>query len=138
MYGLRSRGSDPARDSPDPTPWSRKPPGGLPLGINIETEPQCWLDLQARNGVARVAIRGELDIATTPSLVDRVVHLERTDVVAIVLDLREVTFLDGSAVHAFLTAREHARQNGHRFFLVGVNRTAQRIFELSDTQYPLG
>jgi len=98
---------------------------------------QCSVDVQVRNGVALVAVGGELDMATTPDLVDRLTHLERTDVESILLDLREVTFLDSSAIHAFLTAHHHAQENGHRFILVGANARAQRVFELTGAEFLL-
>lgn len=98
---------------------------------------QCSVDVDVRKGVAHVAVVGELDMATTPLLLDRLTHLERTDVDSILLDLREVTFLDCSAIHAFLTARDHAQQNGHRFILVGANALAQRVIELTGTQFLL-
>ena len=100
-------------------------------------EQQCSVDVQVRNGVALVAVGGELDMATTSDLVDRLIHPERTDVGAILLDLRAVTFLDCSAIHAFLDAHDHARQNGHRFSLIGVNALAQRIMGLTGTQFLL-
>lgn len=100
-------------------------------------EQQSSVDVQIRNGVALVAVKGELDIATTPVLVDRLTHLERTDVRSILVDLREVTFLDCSAINAFLTAHHHAQQNGHRFILVGANALAQRIIGLTGTQFLL-
>ena len=103
----------------------------------IMLKQRCSVDVHVRNGVARVAVLGELDPATTPVLVDRLTHLERTDVEAILVDLRETTFLDSSAIHAFLTAHDHAEQNGHRFILVGGNARAQRVFGLTSTEYLL-
>ena len=98
---------------------------------------QCSVDVRIRNGVALVVVLGELDLATTPLLVDRLTHLERTDVEAIMVDLRETTFLDCSAIHAFLNAHHHAQENGHRFILVGANAIAQRIIGLTGTQFLL-
>ena len=98
---------------------------------------QCSVDVRVRSGVALVAVAGELDIATTPLLLDRLRHLERTDVETIMLDLREVTFLDCSAIHAFLTAHHHAQQNGPRLILTGANAQAQRVIELTGTQFLL-
>ncbi|HVF07176.1 MAG TPA: STAS domain-containing protein [Actinomycetota bacterium] len=100
-------------------------------------EQQCSVDVHVRNGVALVVVGGELDMATSPVLVDRLTHLERTDVESILVDLRAVTFLDCSAIHAFLTAHDHARQNGHRFILVGATALAQRIIDLTGTRFLL-
>lgn len=99
---------------------------------------RCSVNVHVRNGVALVAVGGELDMATTPALVDRLTHLERTDLESILLDLREVTFLDSSAIHAFVTSHDHAQQNGHRFILVGASASARRLFELTGTVRLLG
>lgn len=100
-------------------------------------EQQCSVDVLVRNGVARAAVVGELDLATTPDLQDRLTHLERTDVEAIMVVLHETTFLDCSAINAFLTAHHHAQENGHRFTLVGANAIAERIIVLTGTKFLL-
>jgi anti-anti-sigma factor len=74
---------------------------------------------ESRNGVASIALSGELDVATVPILEDHLALLKGDGVVAIMLDLRDVTFLDCSALRAFLAARERATTNGHRLTLVG-------------------
>ena len=63
---------------------------------------QCSVDVQVLSGVALVSVLGELDLATTPLLQDRLRHLERTDVETIMLDLHEATFLDCSAIMSSL------------------------------------
>ena len=98
---------------------------------------QCSVDVHVRNVVARVTVGGELDMATTPLLVDRLTHLERTDIEAVIVDLRDLTFLDCSALHAFLTARAHAEQNGHLLILIGARTSARRLFELTGTEFLL-
>lgn len=100
-------------------------------------EPQFATSIESRNGVARVALSGELDLATVPMLRGHLAHLEREDVVAIVLDLRDLTFLDCSGLHAFLTAREHAEANQHRLILVGASARTRRLFELTGTEFLL-
>lgn len=100
-------------------------------------QPQFTTSIESRNGVARVALSGELDLATVPMLRGHLAHLEREDVVAIVLDLRDLTFLDCSGLHAFLIAREHAVANEHRLILVGTSARTRRLFELTGTEFLL-
>ena len=89
---------------------------------------------EARNGVARIALSGELDMATVPSLLEPRTRFEQNGVTAIMLDLREVTFLDMSGLNALLRARDRASTNGHRLVLVGASRPARRLLELTGTQ----
>ena len=57
--------------------------------------------------------------------------------VAIMLDLRELTFLDCSTLHAFLAARHRANTNGHRLVLVGASSHARLLFSLTETEFLL-
>jgi anti-anti-sigma factor len=98
--------------------------------------PQLIARVESRNGVARIALEGELDIATVPVLED---HLARSEdgLVDIMLDLRDLTFVDCSGLHIFLAATERSQANGHRFILVGASPAARRLFELTGTQHLL-
>jgi anti-sigma B factor antagonist len=93
--------------------------------------------IESRNGVARVALEGELDVATVPSLSDHLARFEADGVVGIMLDLRDLTFVDCAGLRIFLAARERSKANGHRFILVGASPGARRLFELTGTQFLL-
>lgn len=56
-----------------------------------------------------VTVRGDLDLATSRMLVDHVVALGAGDVV---LDLREVEFIDASGLGALVAVRRHLRGLG--------------------------
>lgn len=100
-------------------------------------EPLFTTRTESRNRVANVALVGELDMAAVPILEEDLAPVEGDGVVAIVLDLRELTFLDGSAVHALLAAKQRAKANGHRVVVVGADQTSRRLFELTNTQFLL-
>ena len=53
------------------------------------------------------------------------------------LDLRDLTSLDCSGLHACLTAREHAVANQDRLILVGTSARTRRLFELTRTEFQL-
>ena len=92
---------------------------------------------QTADGVARIAVSGELDLATAPVLYDQIVSAEAPGVTDITLDLQDMTFLDGSGLRALLAARSRADANGHRLLLVGATAPALRLFELTGTRYLL-
>lgn len=96
---------------------------------------QLTVSIESRNGVANVALSGELDLATVPILKEHLAHLEREDVIAIVIDLRDLAFLDCSGLRAFLAGRDHARANGHRFVMVGAGSSTRRLLALTGTEY---
>jgi anti-anti-sigma factor len=62
---------------------------------------------------------------------------ESNGVSAIMLDLRELTFIDSVALHSLVRARQRAKANGQRLILVGARPTARRLFELTCTEYLL-
>lgn len=87
-----------------------------------------------RNGVARLALRGELDIATAPKLHEHLMLVEQDGVRAVLLDVRDLTFVDCTGLHTFLKARSRAADNGHRIALVGANEQLTRILYVTATQ----
>jgi anti-sigma B factor antagonist len=93
--------------------------------------------VESGEGSARIALAGELDMQTVPVLEDHLAQVEAGEVAEITLDLRDVTFLDSTAVHAFIAARDGAKEHGRRLILVGVGPPARRLLELTDTQYLL-
>jgi anti-anti-sigma factor len=89
---------------------------------------------ESRNGIARIALAGELDVATVGVMNEGMAAFEDDGVSAIMLDLRELTFIDSSGLLAFLQARTRAKANGHRFLLVGASPAARRLFALTRTE----
>jgi anti-sigma B factor antagonist len=80
-----------------------------------------------------VHLAGELDIATTPHL-DRALRDEPAlQAPLVVLDLREVAFVDSSAVHTIVDAAVRARQGGNRLLLLGGSPDVDRVFTLTGT-----
>jgi anti-anti-sigma factor len=98
---------------------------------------QFTTHLEARNGVVKIALRGELDVATVPILRDHLLQVDSDGAGGIMLDLRDLTFLDSSGLQALLKARDHAERHGHRLFLIGVSSSMRRLFEITRTEFLL-
>jgi anti-anti-sigma factor len=81
-----------------------------------------------------VALRGELDLATVPSLEDHLWSLEGEGVKAIILDLRDLTFIDSTGLRALLVAWDHAANNGHRLAIVGASDDARKLLAVTGTE----
>ena len=84
-----------------------------------------------RNNVTRVALRGQLDMATVPEFTKVMTACEREPSSTIMVDLRNVTFMDSTGLHAFLQARDRARGNGHQLRFVGASSSVRRVFEVT-------
>jgi anti-anti-sigma factor len=87
--------------------------------------PQFTTHLDSRNGVASLALVGELDLATVSMVEEHLALLEDDGVDAIMLDLRDLTFLDCTALQALLAARDRANKNGHRLAFVEASSCAR-------------
>ena len=87
-----------------------------------------------RNGdeVAVVAV-GELDLASADSLGDQFREVGAAGAVRIVLDLRQVVFIDSTGLRMLLSLRNDAKRNEHGLTLVPPTPAARRIFEITGT-----
>jgi anti-sigma B factor antagonist len=63
-------------------------------------------------GDARVVVRGELDMATSPQLTSAIESVASSAAQRVVVDLLEVTFLDSSGVSALCLARTKLGSEG--------------------------
>src|ERR1044072_4237122 len=108
------------RASPTKTPERGRGPAGLPTSRHCERWrsmgppelPGFTVRTDIRNGVARLALVGELDPHFVPHLK---VHLDRfvgDGISAAMLDLRELTFLESSGLQLLLRAAADARPDG--------------------------
>src|SRR5215203_4349707 len=89
--------------------------------------------VRGRDEVAVVPV-GELDLATADELGREVRQVKAAGVAHIVLDLREVDFIDSTGLRMLLSLRNDAKCNGHRLTLRRPAAAGRRIFELTGTR----
>ncbi len=82
-------------------------------------------------GAIRIALRGELDLAHAYTFDEELRRVEAARPACVVLDLRELRFLDSCGLARLLAARRRARKLGHRLLLVRGPKAIQRLFALS-------
>lgn len=93
--------------------------------------------IDARNGVTSIDLTGELDMATVPMLNDKLTAVEQDGSKAIVLDLRDLRFIDSSGLHELVEAYRRSETNGHRLMLVGANLSTRRLCQITGTEFLL-
>ena len=81
---------------------------------------------------AWVHVAGDLDIATSPQLV-RTLREALSQARLVVLDLRELAFMDSAGVHAIVDASTRARQAGRQLVLLRGPAHVDRLFALTGT-----
>jgi anti-sigma B factor antagonist len=80
---------------------------------------------------AVVTVRGEIDVASAPELRTHLHELCTDDARSVTVDLREVTFLDSSALGVLVGALRRCRENETEFRLVITSPRLLKIFEIT-------
>jgi anti-anti-sigma factor len=78
-----------------------------------------------------IALIGELDLDGAPRLEDELLRVEATDASSIVVDLRELAFIDSTGLRLLVMAAERSQSNG-RFRLLRGPKQVHRVFEITD------
>ena len=74
-------------------------------------------DFQA-DGVPVIAVQGEIDVATAPQLRERLLMLADRDHTVVVVDLRDVSFVDSTALGVLVSGAKRLRNKGGDLRLV--------------------
>ena len=82
------------------------------------------------DGALVVIPRGEIDLATAP-LLQEAVERDHESSQDLILDLREVAFMDTSGLRYVLALNEEAEREGFGLRLVRGPGAVQRVFEVS-------
>ena len=82
-------------------------------------------------GTMRIALHGELDLAHAYTFDEELRLVEAAKPARIVLDLRELSFLDSCGLARLLAARRRARRDRRRLLLVRGPATVQRLFAMA-------
>ena len=94
--------------------------------------PEAFTVRTEQYGDASVVVpTGELDLATAPALEEALSRAFDGDHARVVLDLRELEFIDSSGLRTLLTARRQAEDAGQRFSLVAGHRGLERTLEIA-------
>jgi anti-anti-sigma factor len=80
-------------------------------------------------GAVRLALAGELDLASAYAFDRRLLDVEARRPSLVVVDLREVTMLDSAGLARLISAHRRARRGGWRFVLVRGGRVVARILQ---------
>jgi anti-anti-sigma factor len=79
----------------------------------------------------RVALAGELDLATVAEAEEAIARARRDTPGPLRLDLSEVTFLDSSGLRMVMELDAACRADGCRFSIAPGPRSVQRVFEVA-------
>jgi anti-sigma B factor antagonist len=81
-------------------------------------------------GVVRIALSGDLDVSTAPSVEERLIALEDGELPErVVLDLRGLGFIDSTGLSLLINAHHRGRKAGRRLTIVSGTGPPRRILE---------
>jgi anti-sigma B factor antagonist len=96
-------------------------------------------DISSSDGWTVVSLHGELDVASAPSLRERLIDLVSRGSTNLILDLEGLDFLDSTGLGVIISALKRARTNGGDLRLVCTQSRIRRLFEITalDQAFPL-
>ncbi len=84
---------------------------------------------ETHGGIPALGLSGELDFAGLELLEAELAPLERESPPILILDLRELSFLDSSGLNMIMQANRRAAEEDRRLVIVRGDERVQRIFE---------
>jgi anti-sigma B factor antagonist len=102
----------------------------LSEGWNPEAEGAFAISRRDAGEGTLVAPRGDLDLATVETL-DAALRRAQESHDLVVLDLRQVPFMDSSGLHALIAADQRARERGGRLVVVQGGDQIRRLLGLT-------
>jgi anti-anti-sigma factor len=97
-----------------------------------------WLTRPTREGVVRLALAGEVDLATSGALravIRDSLHDER--VTELIVDLGQVTFLDCAGISALVAGYHTATERNQNYAVVNARRRVRRVLDLTGVRVTL-
>jgi anti-anti-sigma factor len=83
------------------------------------------------HGAPRLVVAGELDLATAEELENELRQLESSQPGVLVLDLRELDFMDSTGLRTVIAADTRARERGARLVVIRAPEEVHRVFRLT-------
>ena len=89
------------------------------------------LTTEMEGAMVRLALTGELDIAGAARVEQELARIEQEAPGTIVLDLRELAFMDSTGLRVIVAADGRAREQARRLVIVRGSETVQRIIAMT-------
>jgi anti-sigma B factor antagonist len=93
--------------------------------------PHLTIDVTSPPEAQMIALTGEADLLGAPSILAAVKDASAGGPELIVVDLRNLTFIDSSGLQALITGLELCRARGHELRIIRGPENVQRLFELT-------
>ena len=92
---------------------------------------QFRLEVQKRDRTTVIAISGELDLASSPALQKELARAESSDATLLIIDLRQLDFMDSTGLSVLVRAHQRADEQGRQLAMVKGPQQVQRLLSLT-------
>lgn len=92
---------------------------------------QFRVDVRSEGKAVVVEISGELDLASGPELERKLEEVAQAPIELLVIDLREVEFMDSTGLSIIVKAHQRFAQAGRQLALVRGTSQVQRLLDLT-------
>ena len=92
------------------------------------------VDTRSEGRAAVIAVSGELDLASSAALEDELARVAESGATQVIIDLRELEFMDSTGLSTLVKAHQRADEKGHEFSLVRGPQQVQRLLSLTGVE----
>jgi len=95
-------------------------------------QPEFKVETTESDGFVRIAVEGELDLATVALLEAEVRRVEATEAELIVIDVSALTFMDSTGLRLLIEAHLRSQQTGNRLRIIEGSVSVQKLLRLTE------
>jgi anti-sigma B factor antagonist len=92
---------------------------------------QFRLEVHQQDRATVIAITGELDLASSPALQKEIDRAQASDATLLIIDLRQLDFMDSTGLSVLVRAHQRADEQGRRLAMVKGPQQVQRLLSLT-------
>jgi anti-anti-sigma factor len=89
------------------------------------------VEVRSENGAPLLSVQGELDLASSPVLEEELARVTAERPALVIIDLRELDFMDSTGLSVLIRAHQRAEEAGHRLGIVNGSRQVRRLLSLT-------
>ncbi|MGH2683894.1 MAG: STAS domain-containing protein [Actinomycetota bacterium] len=100
-------------------------------GTALERPSSFGFSVVHADGAVRVAVRGEIDIASSDELRNALLGLSEQGVRHVTVDLADLAFIDSTGLGALIRVLKHYREQGGDMKLANPTRPVAKVLEIT-------
>lgn len=89
------------------------------------------INIEEQNKQAIMTLKGEIDVYTAPKLKEQLNELVGESEADVLVDLKDVTYMDSTGLGTFVSGLKHAKESGTTLKLIRANERLYRLFKVT-------